>query len=543
MKDFVDFAEVLRDRNLPIAQWWRECTPRILVVTDGLRFDPTNAFGLSQFVDTLRASSIHGMTPIVKTALRRPRGFLPGTATLETAPDFDNFFLNDANNGVTIQRYDVVFLFGINREDNRPLNADELTAMKRFMQSGGGVFATGDHENLGAAQGLELPRVNKMRFWALSETPNVQNTTRLSPNLPGDDVFEFEDQSDAIPQRLYPNYRTGMSLLDILINSNVRRPHPLLQIGATGSVDVFPDHPHEGECRVPENLNTTFTVDGNNVQEWPPGVGRLPFFFGTPQPEAVAMTMSYGNGFTIQTSTGPFSKDALVPRAFMAISAYNGHRANVGRVVTDATWHHFVNVNIDGVGSPRNGLRNADGTDTADLQKIRHYYRNLATWLMPKNVRMCLRWPLFYYELLKYPLLEELHLPPLKAATALDLRNIGAAVASSLQSHRPSFEAGEMLADALEESGALEALGELEKLDSRIAHDLLRGTAYAALGASVIGGVERLRDLKEPKEVDVHKLFDCLGAQAARTGAAQYLAHERAQLKQLDQGLMKLAAE
>jgi hypothetical protein len=543
MKDFIDFAEVLRDRNLPIAKWWRECTPRILVVTDGLRFDPTNAFGLSQFVDTLRASTVHGMTPIVKTALRRPRAFLPGTSTLETAPDFDNFFLDDANNGVTIGRYDVVFLFGINRENNRPLNGDELTAMKRFMQAGGGVFATGDHENLGAAQGLELPRVNKMRFWALDETPNVQNTTRLSTNLPGDDVFEFEDQSDAFPQRLYPNYRTGMSLFDILLGSNIRRPHPLLQIGATGSVDVFPDHPHEGECRVPEDLSTTFTVDGNEVPEWPAAAIRFPFFFGTPRPEAVAMTMSYGNGFTIQTDNGPFSKDALVPRAFMAISAYNGHRANVGRVVTDATWHHFVNVNIDGVGSNRNGLRNADGTDTADLQKIRHYFRNLATWLMPKNVRMCLRWPLFYYELLKYPLLEELHLPPLKTASALDLRNIGAAVINSLQSHRPSFEVGEMLADALEESGALEALDGLEKADSRVTHDILRGTAYAALGASVIAGVEQLREIKEPKELDVHKLFDRLGTQAARTGATQYLAHERAQLKQLDERLMKLAAE
>lgn len=44
------------------------------------------------------------------------------------------------------------------------------------------------------------------------------------------------------------------------------------------------------------------------------------------------------------------SKQPTQAHDFGAISAYDGHRAGgKGRVVCDATWHHFVNVNLIGV--------------------------------------------------------------------------------------------------------------------------------------------------------------------------------------------------
>jgi hypothetical protein len=55
------------------------------------------------------------------------------------------------------------------------------------------------------------------------------------------------------------------------------------------------------------------------------------------------------------------------------ISVYDGHRAGVGRVATDSTWHHWMDVNI-------NNMRAADNND---WKKISRYFINLAVWLNP----------------------------------------------------------------------------------------------------------------------------------------------------------------
>ncbi|MGB5456417.1 MAG: hypothetical protein WBO16_02455 [Gammaproteobacteria bacterium] len=218
-----------------------------------------------------------------------------------------------------------------------------------------GVFATGDHEDLGAGMRMNVPRVRNMRYWLSSEIPDIGDTSRLSTNLPGDnDIYEFADQSDTHPQRLYVNYRTEAG--------GIGDPHSLLQGGPLGPIEVFPDHPHEGECRIPTNLNTAFTLGGDEKDEWPgviTGGGKV-------VPEMVALTMPHGDAFP--------GKEALAPRSFMAIVAYDGHRANRGRVSTDATWHHFENINIDGTDSSRSGLQDSMGNDTPDMLKIREYY-------------------------------------------------------------------------------------------------------------------------------------------------------------------------
>src|SRR6187402_23128 len=64
-----------------LGAWFKECTPKILVVTDSLNFLNNDGFGLTEFVATLRASTIHGMTPQVTTAKVNPDPAL--------APSFD----------------------------------------------------------------------------------------------------------------------------------------------------------------------------------------------------------------------------------------------------------------------------------------------------------------------------------------------------------------------------------------------------------------------------------------------------------------------
>lgn len=85
---------------------------------------------------------------------------------------------------------------------------------------------------------------------------------------------------------------------------------------------------------------------------------------------------------------------------FGVISAYDGRLAQPyagqsqrpGRIVCDSTWHHFVNINLDGTGSGRTGLGSGSGaafTPSPDLEKIYTYFRNIVRWLQPANRIWC----------------------------------------------------------------------------------------------------------------------------------------------------------
>ncbi len=339
---------------LPI---FAECQPKILVVTDGLTFGPSD-FGLKDFVDTLKGSLIHGMTPSVETA-----------HTGASAADHINFVFTDA--AVNINKYDVVFLFGVSRAPGLPQS--EIDVIARFMQAGGGVFATGDHEDLGEHMCAGIPRVKAMRYWSFPDVPDAANTTRLSTNDPSsNNQFEFDDQSDVIPQKIYPRYYLQADGLPQ--NS---KPHQLLQHPTKFIIEVLPDHPHEGECVVPNDLTTTFDLDGAAQDEWPVDSAG-----SRVSPELAALSMSYGGGFV--------GKQPLEPRSFGAIGAYDGHQGNVGRVSVDATWHHFININLNPAGGLPGLIGNPDAYD-----RVHAYYRNIAEWLMPKRVRRCLIWQRF----------------------------------------------------------------------------------------------------------------------------------------------------
>jgi hypothetical protein len=488
---------------------FRECTPKLLVVTDGLNYSASSGFGLTQFVQTLRGSTIHGMTPIVKTASRAndPNADLPG------------FDFTDATNGLLKGRYDVVFLLGIARENEAQLPQAQVDAIARFMQAGGGVFATGDHEDLGASLSRDIPRVRAMRYWTTG-TPDVGDTTRLSTNLAGDDgVYQFEDQSDRVPQRLYPNYRTRAG--------GIGNAHPLLQDGSL-AIEVFPDHPHEGECLVPEDLTTTFAVDATTRDEWPAATGG-----GTRvSPEMVALTMSAGDAFP--------GKEALVPRSFIAVAAYDGQRAGIGRVVTDATWHHFVNVNLDGTGSGRGGLRDAMGNDTPDLKRIRQYYRNLAGWLMPANTRRCLRIPRLVLELERYPLFEELRVPDLERANGEQLRAAGAKIAAAMRGTATAWEAEAMLRDALTDATGAAGVDRLEQICEPRAPLSLDDAGHAALGGLATAAIARVVAAAGMTKVDPHKFFPDALAAGAKLGFERYVADQRQRLRDADKALAAL---
>jgi hypothetical protein len=86
----------------------------------------------------------------------------------------------------------------------------------------------------------------------------------------------------------------------------------------------------------------------------------------------------------------------VTPGSFGVIGAWDGHRVQRGRVVVDATWHHFFNINLVGdAGSPdppkRLGFLGSPAGEVA-FEEIKSYFRNIAVWIARPERHVCMRW-------------------------------------------------------------------------------------------------------------------------------------------------------
>jgi hypothetical protein len=80
---------------------------------------------------------------------------------------------------------------------------------------------------------------------------------------------------------------------------------------------------------------------------------------------------------------------------FGTIAVYDGHIVNIGRVVTDSTFHHFVNVNLNGAGSNsldpiKQKAFTASPTGQEHYEQFTAYFRNIAIWIAPKPLQTCM---------------------------------------------------------------------------------------------------------------------------------------------------------
>lgn len=402
IKDLIS-ATVIGDLNPTVSAFLRPCRPKVLIVADGnLGYNSAASFGLTRFVEALAGAS---PAPIITVAHRgspSPASFSVGGTTYNVLL---NYKFNVGATAVAIGTYDQIWLFGF---DTGTLPDPEVKRIADFMNAGGGVFATGDHATLGRAIGGRLPRIRHMREWAAvpmgnEGAPIARNRIDTVVNPGANALYEFDDQADAIPQRIYPNYEVTWSE-----GNWTATIHPLLRMpgsavsrtnaaGFTNDMDVMPDHPHESICLEvsaatnPAALNGNYNLAGANFQEFPnaiSGGGRV----GS---QIVAYAVSGGRSVQLGVWKPPVN-----PRMFGIISAFDGHLASPyvaggarpGRAVCDSTWHHFVNVNLDGTTSGRTGLGTGSGAGfvpSADLQKIYTYYRNILSWIQPLNRRTC----------------------------------------------------------------------------------------------------------------------------------------------------------
>jgi hypothetical protein len=349
-----------------------------------------NTFTVSEFIYLLTTAT---RRIVVNTAHRRN----------DPNADIPNFNFATTTD---LSFYDVLWIIGYEGYNYRyygsPITNVEIQAIAQFMDGGGGVFATGDHEGMGSYICGQIPRIRSMRKWYGQQIDlppgvptmavNSQGQAVSSVNWPGIStrtagradtlqqnpsdtatVFQFDDQSDAIPQLLsFPGGQV----------------HPILANGQ-GPISRFPDHMHEGEVVTPLDTSQVLPINGQQFDEYPHHGRDF-----QPLPSIIATGTIVGNhSTTVEGSTCEqinFSSDstATAARPLGILSAYDGHSVGVGRVVTDSSFHHYLDLNLTGdpCGSSPDRQQGfgvaarapAAGSVLADLQA---FYVNTAEWL------------------------------------------------------------------------------------------------------------------------------------------------------------------
>ncbi|UZO81365.1 hypothetical protein NBT05_02565 [Aquimarina sp. ERC-38] len=354
--------EILKtDPSLIYPWYWLEpCEVKVLIVVDGLNFGISTT-GLSGFLSIFKKleqeSNVHINYKV--TLADRRNVNINGQSMQGGNPDFDKRVINfkfDNDQHFSDTMYDQVWLFGIASTSNSLTNT-EASAIESYMNKGGGLFATGDHGALGKSLCGIIPRVKDMRYWDDTTPSPIDPSNEVSMRgprrndtnqpKPGDAAStDFSNQADDIPQTIHAKLYNGL-------------PHPLLAISTSivpsGILQQMPDHPHEGECK-PE---TDFTVTN-------PKTGQSQ----TIRTQNIAISFVTSGNIT----NGKVPTD---PHCFPSISVFDGKQANVGRIVIDSTWHHFVNVNLNGL------LPNS-------LAIIEEYFKNIAKWMTRKKNMLCL---------------------------------------------------------------------------------------------------------------------------------------------------------
>ena len=284
-----------------------------------------------------------------------------------------------------VSGFDEIWIFGtrqLNRTADEPAKAEpyneldehEIAVLESWMNAGGGLMFTGDHSepnptiehrhcaepghltfiNLGAALGSSIPRAKDLRVWkgppTYCPTPPRDNVNTQEKGKCFGNLDTSCHQYDDLPQVLLP----------------ISPPHKLFLYRNADNVEVpitvLPDHMHEGKVLVPLALDNSWPKDSLFPVIAARGVDKRKF----------------PNGET---------------REYDLVVAYDGHPHQVGRIVADSSFHHFINVNLQSIQG-----RTCCGTPIPDthLDQIAHYFMNLVLWLAPKSKREAIKSELWF---------------------------------------------------------------------------------------------------------------------------------------------------
>jgi hypothetical protein len=185
--------------------------------------------------------------------------------------------------------------------------------------------------------------------------------------------IQFDDQSDGIPMEIaFP----GGSI------------HPVLR-GPDGPLCRFPDHMHEGEVVRPIDPGATITLsNGEAFVEFPVLQGKQPVPTIIATADIIGGHTTVVDGSTCETNNFGTDPKPTVAGKIGTLCAYDGVPVGVGRILTDSSFHHYLDLNL--VGDPcgvtvdrQQGFGKALCPPEKDsvLAEMQLFYGNAVAWL------------------------------------------------------------------------------------------------------------------------------------------------------------------
>jgi hypothetical protein len=224
-----------------------------------------------------------------------------------------------------------LWLFAVDTGDG--LSPADCEGITRFRQRGGGMLTTRDHQDLGSSL-CTLGGVGRAHFF---------HTRHQDP----DQTRHVRDDQDA-SDISWPNYHSG-SNGDYQRVSPVAPVHELLQNpdNASGVIEYFPAHPHEGSVGVPDGEQHARVI-------------------------ATGTSKVTGRNFNLIVA---FER------------ANDEHGNSLGRAIAESSFHHLVDYNWDTSSGCPSFLHELPGEqinrEPEKLGDIRTYVSNAARWLAP----------------------------------------------------------------------------------------------------------------------------------------------------------------
>lgn len=225
--------------------------------------------------------------------------------------------------------YGELWLFAV--DTGAGLTPEDCQGITRFRQRGGGILATRDHQDLGSSL-CTLGGVGRAHFFH-TQNPDPDESRRAI-----DDV--------STKSILWPNYHSGNNG-DYQSITAIEPVHELLRkpSSASGPIQFFPAHPHEGAV-------------------------------GIPTGETDARVVASGRS---QVTGRPFNLIVAFEKST------DKHGNTLGRAVAESSFHHFVDYNWDTSKGCPSFLEEAPGEgirkEPQKLEDIKTYVRNLTLWL------------------------------------------------------------------------------------------------------------------------------------------------------------------
>jgi hypothetical protein len=229
--------------------------------------------------------------------------------------------------------FDELWLFAVDTGDG--LSQTDCEGITRFHKRGGGILSTRDHEDLGSSL-CTLGGVGRAHFFhSRNQEPDSSRHVR-------------DDQQN---QHIsWPNYHSGANG-DYQRITVVEPAHELFRNteNASGVIEYFPAHPHEGAVGVPEDAENARVV-------------------------ATGLSQATNQQFNLVVALE---------------SAVDEHGNRCGRSVAESSFHHMVDYNWDVSKGGPSFLFEPPGDeihrDPARLRDVKTYVANLAAWLAPSS--------------------------------------------------------------------------------------------------------------------------------------------------------------